>query len=104
MPSEFLNNENRARLRDSINKPTPRSADGSIAGGSAIDPANSLHGNDLPPGILNPNSTPMTKDSHSGGRHRDENATVRAGEKSREKYAEEIRRRIHGPARDVKYR
>jgi hypothetical protein len=103
MPSEFINNENRARLRDSINKPTPRSADGPIAGGARIDPSNSVPGNEMPPGILSPNSTPMMLDSHAGARRSNDNIRVKEGEVSRSARMTEVRRRIYSRNPDYKY-
>jgi hypothetical protein len=96
-------NENRAHIHKGgrYQEMTPRSADGPIADGR-IDPANSVPGNEMPPGILNPNSMPMMKDAHANARHSNENRTAMPGEKSRTAYADENRRRIYG--RDVKYR
>jgi hypothetical protein len=60
--------------------------------------------NDLPPGILN-SGVPMTRDSHAAGKHSGlANLGTRPGEKSRTAVADEIRRRLHDPARDVKYK
>jgi hypothetical protein len=98
MPSEFMNNENRKRLADTINRPMDRSADGSIAGGARID-VNSVPGNEMPPGILNSNSTPMMKDAHAAGRHSYDNVTVKPAEKSRAAESAETRRRLANPGK-----
>jgi hypothetical protein len=95
MTERMWNNENRGRLADSLNRPTPCQADGGVA--------SAMPANDLPPGILNSNSIPMTKDAHAAGRHSAlQNLSLKPGEKSRASYTSEIHRRIHG--RDVKYR
>jgi hypothetical protein len=57
MADDFTNNENRARLRDSINKPFDMPASGGVA--SASPP------NDLPPPIRG--DAPMTLSPHDGG-------------------------------------
>jgi hypothetical protein len=99
---DLRNNENRARFKnDSINKMTPRSADGSVAGGSRIDP-NSLHGNEMPPGILN-SGAPMTLDPHAGARRSNDNVRVKEGEVSRSARMTEVRRRIYSRNTDYKY-
>jgi hypothetical protein len=90
MPSEFMNNENRTRLADSINKPTPATADGGPIG--ATSPG------EMGPGIL---GAPLNPDPHRHGRHSN-NLSVKPGEKPGSHYADENRRRIFG--RDVKYR
>jgi hypothetical protein len=66
MTDDFINNENRARLRDSINTPTPRTADGGVA---SARPAN-----DLPPSIRG--DAPMTVAPHDGMRRRADNASA----------------------------
>jgi hypothetical protein len=92
MANEFINNENRARLKDSINKPTDCS--------SVSRPASP---GEMPPGILNGNSVPMTLDSHSGGRHSHENMERPAGEKSRTARTAETRRRLESRTPTYKY-
>src|SRR5690349_16664910 len=97
---DLRNNENRARFKnDSINKMTPRSADGPIAGGSRFDPANAVPAPEIPRDRGICSATPMTKDPHIGGRHSNENRTVAPGEKNR---SAEPGRRIYG--RDTSYK
>jgi hypothetical protein len=94
--TDLAKDQNRAHIEKGarFNQMTPCDGSGS---------ASPMPANDLPPGILNPNSMPMTKDAHAGGRHSAlQNLGTRPAEKSRAAYAEEIRRRIHG--RDTKYR
>jgi hypothetical protein len=94
MAKEFTGNENRARLYDSRNTPTPRTADGS--------PVGTTGPGEMPPGILNGNSVPMVLDSHSQGRHSHENMERKPGEVSRSARTSEVRHRIYG--RDAKYK
>jgi hypothetical protein len=92
-------NENRAKFRrDSVNPMSPRSAFGPIAGGSAIDPANSVPGVEMGAGIL---GAPLNPDPHSHGR-RSNNLSKMPPEKPGSHYAEENRRRIHGRGVDYK--
>jgi hypothetical protein len=99
-------NENRAHVGKAgrYQMMTPRSADGSVAGGAQIDPANSVKGNEMPPGILRGDSVPMTTDSHAGGRHTGlQNLAVKPGEVSRSARAEETRRRIYSRGPGYRY-
>jgi hypothetical protein len=88
--------ENRARFRnDSVNTPTPMTSDGGVA--SPNPP------NDMPLGILNGNSVPMTLDPHSGGRNSAlQNLEQKPGEVSRSARTAEIKRRL--TSGDVKYK
>jgi hypothetical protein len=90
------------------NPPMPRSEFGPVAeptvmGVRTIHDPNSVPGVEMGPGILNSNSTPWTKDSHQNQKHSN-NLAHPAPEKSREAYADEVRRRLHDPARSTKYR
>jgi hypothetical protein len=87
---QFRGNENRAKHSANINTPTPCS--------SVSRPASP---GELPNGILNGNSVPMTLDSHSGGRHSADNRTVAPGSKPRSAYTTEIRRRLANPGNPV---
>jgi hypothetical protein len=99
MAEDLRNNENRARFKnDSINTMTLRSADGSIAGGMRFDPAKSVPGNEMPPGILGPAG--LLRDPHAGGRHSYDNLTTKPGIEGGR--GAETRRRLYD--RDVKYR
>jgi len=95
---DLRGNENRARIEKAgvQNRMSPANA----VPPTAAD-ASGVVGRPMGPGILGPNG--MTSDSHRNQRHSN-NLANPAPEKSREKYAEEIRRRLHSPARDVKYR
>jgi hypothetical protein len=98
MEDHLRNNENHARFKnDSVNRMSPRSADGSVAGGAIIDP-NCVPGREQPPGIL---GAPINSDPHRHGRHSN-NISQKPPERPGSHYAEENRRRIFG--RDVKYR
>jgi hypothetical protein len=92
--------ENRAHIHKAgrYQQMTPRSADGSVAGGAIIDP-NCVPGREQPPGIL---GAPINPDPHSHGRHSHESTAVKPPERPGAHYAEENRRRIYG--RGVKYR
>jgi hypothetical protein len=97
---DLRDNENRARFKnDSVNRMTPRSADGPIAGGSAIDPGNSVRGNPMPDGILNPNSIPMTLNPHQNFKGSHQNLTNKPADKNR---SAEPGRRIY--SRDTAYK
>jgi hypothetical protein len=95
-------NENRAHVGKAgrYQMMTPRSADGSIAGGAQFDPANSVKGNEMPPGIL---GAPMTTDPHRAGRHSTDNLPARAPERPRSQRTEETRNRIYGRTPTYKY-
>jgi hypothetical protein len=90
--NEFINNENRARLRDSINKPTDRTAGGGPIG--ATSP------NEMPPGIL---GAPMTLDPHKNLRHAADNLEQKPGEVARSQRTAETRRRLTNPVDRYKY-
>jgi hypothetical protein len=63
--TEFWGNENRARLSDSRNLPTDRSADSNVG---AKHDANSVPGNDIfAPPVRG--DAPMTLDPHANQRH-----------------------------------
>jgi hypothetical protein len=100
MDEDLLHNQNRARIEKAgvRNRMTPANA--TAAPRNVADGA----GKEMPPGILGPNG--MMKDAHAGGRHSGlQNLSVKPGEKSREKYAEEIRRRLANPGNPTdKYR
>jgi hypothetical protein len=98
-------NENRAHVGKAgrYQQMTPRSADGPIAGGSRFDPYNAVPAPDMPPGILNGNSVPMTTDSHRAGRHSTDNLPNRAPERPRTQRTEETRRRIYERGPGYKY-
>jgi hypothetical protein len=102
MAEDLRNNENRARFKnDSINTMTPRSADGSIAGGMRFDPA-SVPGNPMPPGIL---GAPMTTDPHRHGQRSFDNTENKPGEATRAERSGETRRRlIESRSPSYKYR
>jgi hypothetical protein len=87
-------NENRAHIHKAGRYQMMTPCDGTGAAG-AVSPG------ELPPGILNSNSMPMTLDAHQNARHSNENRSVAPAEKNRSKYTEEIHHRIHG--RDTKY-
>jgi hypothetical protein len=71
---------------------------------AAGGPIGATSPNDLPQGILNGNSVPMTLDSHAGGRHAGtQNLAVKPGEKSRAARTTEIHKRIHGRSTEYKY-
>jgi hypothetical protein len=92
MANEFTNNENRARLKDSINRPTDRSASGPPIGANSPNP--------MPPGILGPAG--MMRDPHAGGRNSAlQNLSVRPAEKLRAAETAEIQRRLRPGSGDT---
>jgi hypothetical protein len=80
----MANNDNRGRLRDSLNPPTPRPASGDPIGATSPNSITS-------PGIL---GAPMCLDPHKDARHSNDNRTVAPGAKPRSHYTNEIRRRL----------
>jgi hypothetical protein len=91
-----VGNENRAHVgRAGIyNEPTPMTSTGGVAG--PVSPG------EMPGGLLNGNSVPMTLDPHSGQR-RSNNLANPAGEVSRSARTAETRRRIYSRNTDYKY-
>ena len=81
MPSEFINNENRARLKDSLNRPSPANADSGF-----VRPDESRLR-----GLCS--ATPMCLDPHAAGRGHTDNAIVKQPERPRSYYTAETRRR-----------
>jgi hypothetical protein len=99
MVEDLRNNENRARFKnDSVNPMTPRSADGPVATGSF----GGVKGNEMPPGILNSNSTPWTLDPHQNQRHSN-NLANPSPERPRTQRTEETRRRIFSRGPGYRY-
>jgi len=84
MTDEFRNNENRARLRDSINKPSDMPVSAGAAG--RVSPG------EMPPSIRP--DEPLCLDPHFGGRHSFDNAERKPGEKSRSSYTDVLRRTV----------
>ena len=94
MTDDFINNENRARLRDSINKPTPCNADGGVAGN-----VRGAGPNDLPPPLRD--DAPMMTDPHAAGRNSFDNMERKPPERPRSHYAAEDRRRLRPGSGDT---
>jgi hypothetical protein len=82
--NEFVGQENRARLFDSRNLPSDRSAAGGPVG--PVSP-----GEITAPGLCS--AAPM-RDPHAQGRGHFDNMAVKPGEKSRSKYTAETKRRL----------
>jgi hypothetical protein len=79
---EFVGRENRARLFDSRNVPTDRTADRGIV---------TSPGEITAPGLCS--AAPM-RDPHAQGRGHFDNMAVKPGEESRSKYTAETKRRL----------
>lgn len=95
MDDDLTKNENRAHIVKGAryNPMTPMTADG----GPVVSPG------EMPSGILNGNSVPMTLDPHARARHSNENLTVKPGEVSRTARTTEVRRRLEDRTPKYKY-
>jgi hypothetical protein len=100
---DLRGNENRARQEKAgvMNRMTPRTSTGTVAGGTRFDP-NSVPGTPMPPSIRG--DAPITTDPHRLGRHSFDNTENKPGEATRAERSGETRRRIYSRNTEYKYR